>query len=117
MGERLESLFWIKHPNGTRELDLGWAILVLCSLSGVTAFFIELLTDNDISNAGWAWFGSFTTFAFIAGASLSRARLIAKSGTVAGSVASGIAAAVRDAKQPDVRVDDERGEHTDREAA
>lgn len=78
------------------DLDLGWAILVVCVVFGCGMFVLEGTGEVRPSTAAWAWFGSFTSLAFIAGAAISRARLIAKS-DVPGQVAAGIAqAAVRD---------------------
>lgn len=79
----------------TREgdMDLGWAILLACVVVGLVVF--TALAFGWIpgpSVAGWAWFGSFTTMSFIAGAAIGRARLIAGS-KAPGEVAQGIAQA------------------------
>lgn len=74
------------------DLDLGWVILIVCVVFGCAMFVLEATGELKPSTAGWAWFGSFTTLAFIAGATISRARLIAKS-DAPGQVASGIAQA------------------------
>lgn len=107
--QRFETLIWIKHPDGRLELDLGWAILILCCLVGIFVFLLEALTPKSASIAAWTWFGAFTSMAFIAGTTLARARLIAES-KAPGEVATAIATA-----QPDLYRDDERGEHTERE--
>lgn len=64
----------------TREgdLDFGWIILIFTCLIGMGCFIMEGVGWMKISTAAWAWFGSYTTLAFIAGAAVSRARLIAK---------------------------------------
>lgn len=72
------------------ELDFGWLILVACCVVGLGVFVGDALRILRPSVAAWAWFGSFTAMAFIAGATISRARLIAKS-NVPGEVAQGIA--------------------------
>lgn len=59
------------------ELDLGWMILLLCALFGMAGFGLEAAKVWDISTEAWVWYGSFTTLSFIAGTTLSRARLIA----------------------------------------
>lgn len=72
------------HPKGTLlrtregDLDFGWVILIFCCLVGMGSFVLEGAGFMKISTAAWAWFGSFTTMSFIAGAAVSRARLIAK---------------------------------------
>ena len=83
-----------KHPllfTKDGDLDFGWLILVACVVVGLTVFTLKsfgAIQGPDI--AAWSWFGSFTTMSFIAGAAISRARLIAKS-DAPGDVAKGIA--------------------------
>ena len=73
------------------ELDFGWLILAVCCVVGLTVFVAQSFGwIRGPSVAAWAWFGSFSAMAFIAGAAISRARLIAKS-SVPGEVAQGIA--------------------------
>lgn len=71
------------------DLDLGWMILVVCVVFGCGMFVLEGMAEVKPSTAAWAWFGSFTTLAFINGAAIARARLIAKSDAM-GQVAAGI---------------------------
>lgn len=92
------------------ELDFGWAILLACCVVGLGAFILTGFGVFRASVAAWSWFGSFTGMAFIAGAAISRARLIAKS-DVPGAIAQGIAQSAPD----DIYRDDERGEFTERE--
>lgn len=81
------SLFYTKQG----ELDFGWLILVLCTAVGLVVFVAQSFGwIRGPSTAAWAWFGSFTGLAFIAGAAISRARLIAKS-RLPGEIASGVA--------------------------
>lgn len=72
------------------DLDLGWMILIVCVVFGCGMFVLEGTGEVAPSTAAWAWFGSFTTLAFINGAAIARARLIAKS-DLAANVAAGIA--------------------------
>jgi hypothetical protein len=71
------------NPKGTLlrtregDLDFGWVILIFCCLVGMSSFVLEGLGIMKLSTSGWVWFGSFTTMSFIAGAAVSRARLIA----------------------------------------
>lgn len=96
-----ESLLYTKDG----DLDFGWVILIGACVVGLTVFVAEALNlIPGPSVAGWSWFGSFTAMAFIAGAAISRARLIAKSGTP-GQVAQGIASS----PEPNLWTDDERG--------
>lgn len=84
--ERRGNLFHTR----TGDLDFGWAILLVCCVVGLTIFTAQacgLIPGPSI--AAWSWFGAFTTMAFISGATISRARLIAASQTP-GSVAGGI---------------------------
>jgi hypothetical protein len=79
----------------TREgdLDFGWVILLACVVVGLVVFVAQSFGwIKGPTVAAWAWFGSFTTMAFIAGAAVSRARLIAGS-KAPGEVAQGIATA------------------------
>lgn len=85
------------------ELDFGWVILIACSVVGLAAFVATGLGWFKASVAAWSWFGSFTGLAFIAGATISRARLIAKS-NLPGQIAQGIASSA----EPDLYADDER---------
>lgn len=85
------------------ELDFGWAILLACCVVGLGAFLLTGFGIFRASVAAWSWFGSFTGLAFIAGAAISRARLIAKS-TLPGEIAQGIAMSA----EPDLYHDDER---------
>lgn len=67
------------------ELDIGWLILGLCCVFGLAAFGLEGAgLWSHISNAAWAWFGTFTTLSFISGVTINRARLIASSEAVKG---------------------------------
>lgn len=88
------------------DLDFGWLILIACCVVGLAAFILSGFGLFKASVAAWSWFGSFTTFAFIAGAAIGRARLIAKS-PVAGAVAQGIATSPAELL-PNIRKDDER---------
>lgn len=86
------ALFYTKDG----ALDLGWLILVLCCLVGLTVFVASAVgAIKGPSVAGWAWFGSFTAMAFIAGAARDRAVLIAQS-RVPGEVAQGVGASGRE---------------------
>lgn len=72
------------NPKGTLlrtregDLDFGWVILIFCCIVGMGAFVLEGFGKMKLSTSGWVWFGSYTTLAFISGAAVSRARLIAK---------------------------------------
>lgn len=80
----------------TREgdLDFGWVILLACVVVGLVVFVAQSFGwIRGPTVAAWAWFGSFTTMAFIAGAAVSRARLIAGS-KAPGEVAQGIGQAM-----------------------
>lgn len=73
------------------SLDLGWLILLICCGVGLLVFTLHafgLIPGPSV--AAWAWFGAFTSMAFIAGAARDRAALIAQS-NVPGQVAQGIA--------------------------
>jgi hypothetical protein len=85
-----------KHPlfyTKDGDLDFGWAILLACCGFGLVAFGLDAAGVWDVSVAAWAWYGSFTSLAFIAGAAVGRARLIAQS-NAPGEVAKGIASAL-----------------------
>lgn len=82
-----QAMFFTKEGS----LDLGWLILLTCCIVGLTVFVASSVgAIKGPSVAGWAWFGSFTAMAFIAGAARDRAVLIAQS-RVPGEVAQGIA--------------------------
>lgn len=72
------------HPKGTLlrtregDLDFGWIILIFCCIVGMGSFVLVGFGVMQLPTSAWAWFGSFTTMSFIAGAAVSRARLIAK---------------------------------------
>ena len=86
-----QALFFTKEGH----LDLGWLILLVCCIVGLWAFIglgMQKIPKDAIPPAAWAWFGAFTTMAFIAGATTARAAMIAKS-TAAGAVAQAIASA------------------------
>ncbi|MGE0347630.1 MAG: hypothetical protein AB7N73_15775 [Gemmatimonadales bacterium] len=83
-------LLFVERADGTVELDLGWAILALAFLNGLVAFDLAAAGIWRISVAAWSWYGSLTGLAFIAGATISRARLMAESKMI-GAVAQGIA--------------------------
>jgi len=107
----LERLLYVVHRDGRRELDFGWLILAVCCVVGLAAFVLSGFGVFKAPPWAWAWFGGFTTMAFIAGAAISRARLIAKSATP-GQVAAGIGSASSGfdmAKEPNAKEDDERG--------
>lgn len=91
------------------DLDFGWLILAACCVVGLLAFILTGFGAFHASIAAWSWFGAFTTMAFIAGATISRARLIASS-RAAGEVAQAIATALPDDPRLPSRYDDERGE-------
>jgi len=81
-----ESLFYTKDG----DLDFGWVILIGACVVGLGVFVAEAVGwIRGPSVAAWSWFGAFTSMAFIAGAAISRARLIAKS-DVPGQVAQGV---------------------------
>ena len=62
------------------DLDFGWVILLSCVVVGLLVFVAQAFGwIPGPSVAAWTWFGSFTTMAFIAGAAIGRARLIARS--------------------------------------
>ncbi len=86
-----QALFFTKDG----RLDLGWLILLACCVVGLWAFIglgVQAIPKDAIPQAAWAWFGAFTTMAFIAGATTARAALIAKSTSV-GAVSQAIASA------------------------
>jgi hypothetical protein len=92
------------------DLDFGWVILIFCCLAGMGVFVgIAMKKLVEPSIAAWSWFGSFTTLCFIAGTAISRARLIASSGTM-GEVSKGIASSAPSASYPSLpsHKDDER---------
>lgn len=124
------------NPKGTLlrtregDLDFGWIILIFCCTVGMGSFVLVGFGYMTIPNAAWAWFGSFTTMSFIAGAAVSRARLIAKADVSAAQARAidavteedpkaGAALAAGDAvvvvgtpkppTEPDLFTDDERG--------
>jgi len=66
---------------------------------------LEAAGKVDVSNAAWAWFGSFTAMSFISGAAISRARLIAQSHTP-GDVAQAIANALPRGVRPPTEWDE-----------
>jgi hypothetical protein len=69
------ALFFTKEG----DLDFGWIILIACVAVGLGVFVaVTFGVVADPSTAAWAWMGSFTTLAFISGATIARARLIAK---------------------------------------
>lgn len=74
------------------DLDLGWVLLALAFVNGILFFDLAALGHARVSVAAWSWYGSLTGLSFIAGATISRARLIADSRMV-GDVASAIATA------------------------
>lgn len=111
MRAHLERLFYVVHKDGHRELDFGWLILALCCVVGLVAFVLSGFAVFVAPPWAWSWFGAFTTMAFIAGATISRARLIAKS-DAPGQVAAGIGSAssgYRAEAEPNPKTDDERG--------
>lgn len=84
-----QALFFTKDG----RLDLGWLILLTCCVIGLWAFVglaLQKIPKDAIPQAAWAWFGAYTTMAFIAGAATARAALIAKS-TAVGAVSQAIA--------------------------
>lgn len=91
------------------ELDFGWLILATCCVVGVVGFVLAGFGVFKAPGAAWGWFGAFTSMAFIAGAAVDRARLIAQSRTP-GEVAQAIASALPDDPRLPSRFDDERGE-------
>jgi hypothetical protein len=92
MNEHWERLLYVVHRDGRRELDFGWLILAVCCVVGLTCFILSGFGLFKAPVWAWSWFGAFTTMAFIAGAAISRARLIAKS-DAPGQVAQAIASA------------------------
>lgn len=75
------------------ELATGQVILIACCLVGMVMFVVDSVSVGvTVSTAAWAWFGSYTTMCFIAGAAVDRARLISASG-LPSAVASGISQA------------------------
>jgi hypothetical protein len=62
------------------DLDLGWVILLVGLANGLTFFDLAALGLAEVSIQAWAWYGTVITMCFIAGVSVSRARLIAKMG-------------------------------------
>lgn len=92
------------------DLDFGWLILAACCIVGLLAFVAAGLGVFKAPIAAWSWFGAFTSMAFIAGAAISRARLIAAS-RMPGEVARGIAESVPDdPRLPNIHADDERAD-------
>ena len=92
-------LLFVERRDGAIELDLGWLILAVAFLNGLVAFDLAAAGVWQISVAAWSWYGSLTGLAFIAGATISRARLIAES-RLPGEVAGGIATSSPDAEVP-----------------
>lgn len=75
------------------ELATGQVILIACCLVGMVMFVWDAVDARvTVSTPAWAWFGSYTTMCFIAGAAVDRARLISTS-SVASGVAQGISQA------------------------
>jgi hypothetical protein len=118
------------HPKGTLfrtregDLDFGWVILIFCVIVGMGSFILEGFGLMRLSNAGWIWFGSFTTMSFLAGAAIARARLIAKADVSAAQARAIDAVVEQDPKaavalaadkvpaiptEPNLFTDDERG--------
>lgn len=86
------------------ELDLGWLLLLIAFANAILFFDLAAFKVVSISVAAWAFYGSMISLCFIAGAAISRARLIAGS-RVPGEVARGIA----ESAEPNLFTDDERG--------
>jgi len=86
------------------ELDLGWLLLLIAFANAIVFFDLAAFRLVTISVAAWAFYGSMISLCFIAGAAISRARLIAGS-SLPGQVAQGIAQSV----EPNLFTDDERG--------
>lgn len=103
----LHRLFFTQND----ELDLGWLLLLIGFVNGLTIFDLAALGVARVSIAAWSWYGGVITMCFIAGATIARARLIAASRLPA-DVAQAIASSPA---EPDLWRDDERGEHTERE--
>lgn len=96
--QMLYRLLFVERRDGSVELDLGWAILAVAFLNGILAFDLAAAGVWQISIAAWSWYGSLTGLAFLAGATISRARLMAESKMV-GSIAQAIASSE---PEPDV---------------
>lgn len=94
MGD-MRRLFFTKD----NELDFGWLLLIGSFLFGIIAAAMEASKRWDLSNAAWAYLGANNAMSYIAGAAISRARLIAKSETP-GNVAKAIASALDGVKGP-----------------
>lgn len=108
MSRFLHRLFFTRDD----ELDLGWLLLLIGFANGLTIFDLAALGVARVSIAAWSWYGGVITMCFIGGVTIARARLIAQS-TAAAELARGIAASPA---EPNMYQDDERGEHTEREA-
>jgi hypothetical protein len=61
------------------DLDFGWVLLIVGFTNGIVIFDLDALGIVEVGPAAWAFYGSVITMCFIAGVTISRARLIAKS--------------------------------------
>jgi hypothetical protein len=105
---RHNPLFYTK----TGELDTGqFVLLVCCAISLALMVGVSWFNGKEPSIAAWAFFGSFTTMCFIAGAAKDRARLIANSKTP-GQVGHAIASAKPANPALPAKTDDERADST-----
>lgn len=97
----LTRLLFVERRDGTVELDLGWAILAMAFLNGLLAFDLAAAGVWRVTVAAWSWYGSLTGLAFLAGATISRARLMAEARMV-GHVAQAIASSPAEEALPEV---------------
>lgn len=94
-------LLFVERRDGSVELDLGWIILAVAFANGILAFDLAAAGLWHITVAAWSWYGSLTGLAFVAGATISRARLLAESRMV-GHVAQAIASSPAETDVPEV---------------
>lgn len=105
-------LFFVTHGKHDDELDLGWVLLLVAFIPAILVWVLSAFGVAKVTVAAWSFMGSLLAALLIAGIPIARARILAKS-QLPGEVAEGIATA--DA-EPNLWKDDERGEHTEREA-
>lgn len=89
MKRLLNRLFFTADDPTKGELDIGWLLLGIAFLNGIVFFDLAALGVVNITIPAWSFYGSLTAMSFIAGTTVSKARLLANSRMV-GDVTKGI---------------------------